>query len=179
MHLFQDATGREWRVQLDIAAAFRVDEAAIQCRGKTLVLSDPERWFFTALMRSVALQVKLLWHICRPQAEEEGISQEEFHSLLSATVPDGADGQTTVLARDAITALGLEIADFFQSCPTSFNRLIQAQRQLAKLLMMGHALTSDANETTQPAGTAPPVADPATASTGCAPPPELTGGRPD
>lgn len=147
MHTFKDATGREWRVELDLAAAFRVDAAEIRHRGETLILTDPDRWFFRALMRSPRLQAQLLYQLCKPQADEQGVDEISFDAMLSTRIDDGAGGRTTVLAQGAIPALALELADFFQSCPTSLNRLFRAQESLQRLLETAAAgLRSDATE---------------------------------
>lgn len=172
MRTFDDATGVCWRVQLDLTAAMRVDEAEIQHRGETLVLTDPDKWVFPALLRSPALNARILYQVCRPQADELQVTQDEFTGRLSALKTDEAGGKEPVLT-GAITALVAEMIDFFQPCPTSLNRLLRARERVIQLLATATAaLESDRHPVTPPANAAD---EPTTTSTGCPPVPGSTG----
>lgn len=135
MQTFTDARGTVWRVQLDLVAAIRVDDAGITHRGERLLLTDPDKWFFPALMRSPRLQAAVLFQLVRPQAEEAGISETEFQQRLYETVDDGAGGRTTIIALAVMYPLQMELTDFFRSCPTSSRRLLRAQNRALSLLM--------------------------------------------
>lgn len=194
---FTDSQNRTWNVSIDVATALRIDEAAIECRGELLQLTDPDPWFFKALYRSVKFQCDLLWELCRPQAEERQVTRDQFIAELTGHVPHpllqdqpqdagpGSDQQpTTTVLQLAMAALFEALDFFFLSAPTSWRRLQRAQQtqfeQSVRFAMDMEAAAEqyetgpgDSASTDAPAGTD------STASSGCVPTPASTGGSPD
>lgn len=95
---FVDSVGRRWSLRITVGVIRRVRDAL----GIDLanILSDPE--ILTQLGRDVVLLVDTLAVVCRPQMDEQGITEEQF-----------AEGLLGDALEQATDALLRGIAEFF------------------------------------------------------------------
>ena len=112
MPTFKDANDREWTIKLDAPTILRIRAATcdvdrckhLQGRGCTGVdLGDPSGETQYQLRRDVVMLVNTLYLLCHKEAQERGISDEQFGACL---VGDAIERAT--IAMDGA------IADFFQ-----------------------------------------------------------------
>lgn len=102
MKTFADSEGRKWNLSLTIAAAKRV-RGLLGVNLLDLDQGDPP--LLTRLGTDVMLLVDVVFCLVKPQADAEGISDEQFGAAL---------GGEAVLA--AQTAFYEELVDFFRQC---------------------------------------------------------------
>lgn len=100
MRTFRDQTGRDWNLSINVGAVKRV-RAELQIDLLTVV--DPKADLLERLGSDPVLVVDLLYILCKPQADERGISDEQFGEMMGG-------GDTVLQANRAF--LG-ELADFF------------------------------------------------------------------
>jgi len=99
MKTFKDNKGREWKVVIDTTALGRVrDLAGFQLAG----IDKASGFKVSELNDDLVKLVDVLCALCRPQAEQEKISDEEF-----------AAGITGDVLEDAYCAMIEELASFF------------------------------------------------------------------
>jgi hypothetical protein len=119
MHIFRDSEGREWPLTLTISSAKRVRDLV----GADLLqpeAGDPP--LLTRLGTDVVLLCDLVFALVKPQADERGISDEQFGQAL---------GGAAVLA--AQSALYEELSDFFREAGRpELTKAVAAQRNLIK-----------------------------------------------
>jgi hypothetical protein len=117
MRSFTDTKGREWSVDITVAAVRRVRDAT-----SILLTSMYENRcsLMEKLASDVVLLVDVLWATCKPQAAEAGITAEQFaeamggNSLASATealVRATADFFSSQEQRDAFQGINNAILD--------------------------------------------------------------------
>jgi hypothetical protein len=96
MHVFEDANGKGWTVAINVAACKRVrgelgvDLPALVGGGMGELLQDPVKF------------VDVMYVLCRPQADDAGISDEQFGARFG--------GDTLERAAEAFVE---ELIDFF------------------------------------------------------------------
>ncbi|HSV28699.1 MAG TPA: hypothetical protein VLL76_04045 [Candidatus Omnitrophota bacterium] len=101
MQSFTDNAGRTWKVHLTIDAIRRVKaELAVDL----LAIDQGDPPLLTRLGTDVALVVDVVFAIVRPQADEAGITDEQFGRSLG--------GEAIIAAHDALLE---ELVDFFRS----------------------------------------------------------------
>ncbi len=101
MRSFADTQGKEWNVDITVAAVRRVRDAT----GILLTsLYEDKCKLMQTLSLDVVLLVDVLWGICRPQAELVGVTAEQFGESM------GGNSLAT-----AMEALVRATADFFTS----------------------------------------------------------------
>lgn len=99
MPSFKDANQQEWLLSLD---APTIKAVRSECDG--LDLADVEGRSFAKMQNDPCLLVDVLWIMCRKQASDKGISDEQFGRAL---VGDSLESATTAMLES--------IADFFPS----------------------------------------------------------------
>ncbi|WP_437201982.1 hypothetical protein [Planctomicrobium sp. SH664] len=77
MSQFNDHTGRVWNLQFDRASIQRIRDQL------SLDLSKPKPAAIGKLAKKPKLLLGALWCCCEPQAEERGITLEQFFELLA------------------------------------------------------------------------------------------------
>jgi len=98
MHPFSDTADRQWRLELNVTALERI-RAEADVDLLELVDGGP---LLERLMRDPVLLCRVLYALCREQAEADGVAAEDFGRGLAGKV-----------ITDARTALVEEIVDFF------------------------------------------------------------------
>ncbi len=138
MPTFKDAHNREWTIKLDAPTILRVRSATcdepnckhLQGVGCTGVdLADLEGKVQLRLRRDVVLLVNTLYLLCQPEAQKQGISDEQFGASL---VGDAI--------RRATIAMDEAIADFFPEETRAILRAITAKDTEVRSLGMKRAL---------------------------------------
>lgn len=138
MPTFKDANDREWTIKLDAPTILRVRSATcdvpackhLQGYGCTGVdLADLEGKAQLQLRRDVVLLVNTLYLLCQPEAQRQGISDEQFGACL---VGDAI--------RRATIAMDEAIADFFPEETRTILRAITAKDAEVRQLGMERAL---------------------------------------
>lgn len=86
---FKDARGREWNVQFNFRLLCRIeDELGYK------IMEDP-----TSLPSSLRAYAEMLWIVCEKQAQELGVTPEDFgESLGGKAIQDGIDCMIEELA---------------------------------------------------------------------------------
>jgi hypothetical protein len=96
MHVFKDSNGRDWSVAINVAAVKRVrgtldvDLPGLVGGGLGELMQDPVKF------------VDVLYVLCRPQADQAGVSDEQFGAAFG--------GDTLERAAEAFVE---ELIDFF------------------------------------------------------------------
>ena len=120
MKTFTDTTGRTWTIALTLDAAKRV-RGLLDVNLLELDAGDPP--LLTRLGTDVILLCDVIFALVKPQADANGITDEEFGAAL---------GGEAILA--AQTALYEELVDFFQGLGRSdLARVVDAQRRMIDL----------------------------------------------
>jgi len=120
MRTFKDSSGREWKVELTIGAARRIRSLA---DVNLLELDQGEPPLLTRLGLDVMLLCDVVYAAVRPQADDAGVSDEQFGAALG--------GEAILAARKAFFE---ELADFFRSQGRAdLARAIQAQERIVSL----------------------------------------------
>jgi hypothetical protein len=115
MQTFEDKAGRTWTLELNLAAAYRIDAAKLLCRGRPVLFTEPARWLFDELFKSPGLLSEVIWAAIKPQAAEQQVTHDAWREAM-----DGPSGLA------ALQALAVELLDFFQQSPTSLSWLTKA-----------------------------------------------------
>ena len=105
MRSFKDSTGALWEVSINIGTVKRVKALLKDDAGKPVDLSRLlEDGFkgYAALLGDLSLFVDVLYVICKPQADREGVSDVQFGEAFG--------GDTLEVAADAFRE---ELIDFF------------------------------------------------------------------
>lgn len=114
MKVFKDSLGREWSYTLNVASMKKIRSATgidLMQADKTLpVLGDD----------MVALS-EVLWVLCKQQAQDRGISEEQFY--------EGLSGEALDSARDGFFE---EWADFFPPSQTAKKTLLLSALELGR-----------------------------------------------
>lgn len=120
MKAFKDSTGREWKVELTIGTAKRIRSLA---DVNLLELDQGEPPLLTRLGLDVMLLCDVVYAAVKPQADDAGVSDEQFGAALG--------GEAILAARKAFFE---ELADFFRSQGRAdLARAIQAQERIVAL----------------------------------------------
>jgi len=120
MKTFKDSNGKEWQVRLDIATVKRVRDYL------DVDLLEPENGkppLLTKLGTDVILLCDVIYCIVKPQADEAGITDEQFGAVL--------DGDAILNAQKAFYE---ELIDFFRRCgrtdqATAIQKLMQVMQE--------------------------------------------------
>lgn len=149
MPTFKDANDREWTIKLDAPTILRVRSATCDvpnckhlqgtgCNG--VDLADLEGKAQLQLRRDVVLLVNTLYLLCQPEAQRQGITDEQFGACL---VGDAI--------RRATIAMDEAIADFFPEESRVILRAMTAKDEEVRKLGMERALAkiNDPNLATQ------------------------------
>ena len=138
MPTFKDANDREWTIKLDAPTVLRIRSATcdvpnckhLQGCGCTGVdLADLSGETQRQLRRDVVLLVNTLYLLCQPEAQRQGITDEQFGACL---VGDAI--------RRATIAMDEAIADFFPEETRAILRAITAKDTEVRTLGMKRAL---------------------------------------
>jgi hypothetical protein len=122
MHVFTDATGRNWTITINVAALKKVKALT----GVNLLeLLDNNLEGLSALLSDIVKLVDILYVLCKDQADALGVSDEDFGRALA--------GDSLEQAVDAFLE---EFVDFFP------NR--RAREALRKMLSKGKTITEKA-----------------------------------
>lgn len=123
MRTFKDNAGREWRLEINVASVKRVKEGADVLLTK-LFESNCEA--YAALFEDVCKLVEVLWCLCEKQADELGVTPEQF-----------AEGIAGDSLADAADALGRAVVDFFpnQDQRNAIHALMDKAKQGTDLMM--------------------------------------------
>jgi len=122
MHVFTDATGRNWTITINVAALKKVKALV----GVNLLeLLDNNLEGLSELLSDVVKLVDILYVLCKDQADALGVSDEDFGRAL------GGDS-----LEQAVDAFLEELVDFFP------NR--RAREALRKMLSKGKTITEKA-----------------------------------
>ena len=125
MPTFKDANSREWTITLDAPTILRIRSATcdvpnckhLQGCGCTGVdLGDMTGETQQQLRRDVVLLVNTLYLLCQPEAQRQGITDEQFGACL---VGDAIERATI--------AMDEAIAVFFQAGPRAILRAVAAK----------------------------------------------------
>lgn len=97
MHTFNDTRGREWRIEINVAAVKKLRASPLK-----IDLIEIESGLLDRLASDPILLVDMLYVLCQEQAESAGVSDEDFGRALAGEAIERA------------TAVFLEeLADFF------------------------------------------------------------------
>lgn len=130
MHSFKDKSGFVWELELVLDSAKRIDNADYSLiydkpvsflNSQILAQEDQSRSFFTDVLTRDGLAMFLVWCIVKPQADQAGVTEDEFARRLG--------GQQI---RDARDALWEEISDFFPEKRTILSQLRDLYLKLHK-----------------------------------------------
>jgi hypothetical protein len=119
MKTFKDAKGREWRVVVDVTTIKRVRSLA-----KVNLLDVVDGSLMKQFEADPVLLVDVVYCVCKPQADEAGVSDEQFGQSL---VGDPID--------HASAALMEELTDFF---PAGKRQMLKKVLAKATALMDKH-----------------------------------------
>jgi hypothetical protein len=123
MRTFKDNEGREWQVRIDVNA---VRSVRSELDVNLLALPDQEFALLTRLTTDLVLLVDVLYVVCRKQAQDRSISDEEFgRSMYGDCIQNAAD------------ALIRETIDFFPDARrrAMLSKVIDKGKALGDLLM--------------------------------------------
>jgi len=125
MPTFKDANDREWTIKLDAPTILRIRAATCDvpnckhlqgCGCIGIDLGDLTGQVQVQLRRDVVLLVNTLYLLCQPEAQRQGITDEQFGACL---VGDAIERATI--------AMDEAIAVFFQAGPRAILRAIAAK----------------------------------------------------
>ena len=120
MHAFTDMEKREWKICLTIADIKRV-KSLVQADLLQLNLGDPP--LLTRLGTDIILLCDVIFAICKPQADEAKVTDEQFGAAL---------GGDAILA--AQKALYDELTDFFRQLGRrDLAKAVEKQAEIIKL----------------------------------------------
>ena len=96
MRVFKDNSGREWTVEINVAALKRV-------RGllgvDLMQIVEGEGGLIEKLMRDPVLLCDVVFAVCKPQADAKSISDEEFGKAMAG---DAIESATTALLEELV-----------------------------------------------------------------------------
>lgn len=105
MKTFKDSEGREWVVAINVGSVKRVRDL-LKLNGESIDLLNPmagDPPLITRLFTDLCLLIDVIYCLCRPQAQERKVSDEDFGTAM------GGDA-----AAAAYEAFFGELVDFFQ-----------------------------------------------------------------
>lgn len=105
MESFKDSAGRQWQLTINVAAIRRVREQTGFEFG-TCLEEDGQAFF--AMLNNLELLPAVLWELVRGQAQDAGVTQDQFFDAFNGEVFD-----------DAAPALQRAFAFF---CPTPYRQ---------------------------------------------------------
>ena len=115
MHSFKDASGHTWDLNLNLAAAERIDKCdfSLLTDEKFSILAPTEKAFelFTS---DTAVIFACIWCIIHPQATELGIDQDQFKERIN--------GDTIYPAKKAFWGA---LQDFFPEQRTVLSKMVE------------------------------------------------------
>ena len=126
MAQFEDRLGRKWQIEINVATVKRVAKR-IDVNIANLVQDDMKP--LADLMSDIVRMVDVIYVLCEPQCEREGISEEQFAS--------GIAGETIQRAIDTFME---ELADFFPNRQGQLLRKMTTQGERLSLAMTEKAL---------------------------------------
>lgn len=118
MKTFKDMNGREWNVAIDLNAARRVRDIT-----KFHLLNPDVGGTVKALGSDIVLLVDVLYSICKPQADAQKISDEEFGRSV-----DGAQLES------ALEAIRDGVVDFFPQSREANTKIFAALKDVQQKL---------------------------------------------
>lgn len=125
MKTFTDNAGRDWQVAVDVAAVKRVRG---MCDGLDLITAI-EGTLFHQLSADPVLLVDVLYAVCKPQADERGVTDQQFGAAMAG---DAIDKATDALLE--------EICDFFRSGRRTVLKTGLQKLRAAETLAMSQAV---------------------------------------
>jgi len=99
MKIFKDTQGREWEIAVNVATIKRV-RSLLDVDLMSLV--DEQSNLIQRLQTDPVLLVDVVYVLCKPQADQRGVTDEQFGESMASDALD-----------DATSALFRELADFF------------------------------------------------------------------
>ena len=117
MKSFKDSGGRTWALAINIDTVKRV-KSLVQVDLTDMTAGDPP--LVARLGIDVILLCDVLYAVCKPQADKEGVSDEQFGQAMG--------GDALVLGQQALME---ELTDFFQKLGRrEVARMIETQAKL-------------------------------------------------
>lgn len=92
MKTFKDDSGRQWSLAVNVTSIKRVRDLC-----KVDLLTIVEGKLIDQLLRDPFTLVNVVYVLCKPQADERGISDEQFGEAMAG---DAMEGATTALLED-------------------------------------------------------------------------------
>lgn len=123
MHTFQDLTKREWRIIITVGAIRRVQQLTGVDLLEAITTDLPQR-----LVHNPVLLVDILYALCKPQAEKDGITDEQFGEAM------GGDS-----IESATTAFLEELVDFFPQRRRELLQKAVAKHQELEMAVLAEA----------------------------------------
>lgn len=118
MRTFQDSKGREWTVEITIATAKRLRD--LLDVDLIAAYSDENDDLFQRLSVDPFLLCNVVYVVCKPQADAEGVSDEQFGEAMS--------GQPIENATEALLE---ELVVFFPRAKrTTFRKALNRMREM-------------------------------------------------
>jgi hypothetical protein len=99
MKTFADTTGRPWSIAINVNSLRRVKD---DVEGFDLMRVVEDQSTINRITTDPFTQVAVLYAVCKPQAETQGVTPEQFGEAMGGDALDAG-----------ITALLVELADFF------------------------------------------------------------------
>jgi hypothetical protein len=88
MAVYQDRTGREWHVDINVASLRRVRDSELSV--DLLDITDESKGLAARLFDDPVLLVGVLFEVCRPEAERLGTTPTEFGEAFDGEAIDKA-----------------------------------------------------------------------------------------
>lgn len=123
MNTFRDTQGRDWRVEINVDAVKRLRSLL---NVDLLGVLDDECRLLARLHDDPVLLVDVLYCVCQPQADEQGISDEQFGRSMS--------GDALLHGSHALME---SLADFFPNARQrgAFRNLLEKTRTMVERLL--------------------------------------------
>jgi len=87
MKQFTDNAGRQWNVELNVATVKRVRDL---CGVDLLEASDREKNLLVRLISDPILLVDVIYCVCKPQADQQQVTDEDFGRAMAGDAIDAA-----------------------------------------------------------------------------------------
>lgn len=96
MRVFKDTEGREWTISVTVSAVKRVRDL---CKLDLLDVVGPDGGALGKLSSDPVLLANVLYVLCKPKADERGITDEQFGEALAG---DAIEAATAALLEDLV-----------------------------------------------------------------------------
>ena len=129
MQKFRDTEGREWNLAVNVAAAKRArDHAGVDVMDLAADATRPEDSLLYKLYADPILMSSAVYQVCRPEAEQRGISEDDFCNAMA--------GDCLATARDTF----IESTIAFFPNPRDRKRATAAIESLRAMIVKAHEI---------------------------------------